>query len=183
LDTFWPDAAKIQEQFLQHKEGRMRRLAGMAVLAMAWGAAVRAEEAKKPDLEAENAAIRAADVELDKVTAAKDKAKFLALLAPDVVTFPDKPAIGSDTMAQGWSKFFEPGDGPTLRWQPDVAEVFPSGDLGYTTGHWEFKGKDKEGKPRVGHGHYLTVWRKGQDGKWRMAVDIGTGPEPEPGKP
>lgn len=155
----------------------MRRTSGMFTLLLLFAGAA---AASAPDIEAAQQAIRDADLELCKATQAKDKAGFLALLEDDVVSFPDKPVLGKDKFLEGWARYFAPEPGPTLTWAPVKAEVFPTGDLGYTVGRYESKGKDKEGHPRVAHGTYLTVWRKSEQGAWKMAVDIGTGPEPEP---
>jgi len=37
-----------------------------------------------------------------------------------------------------------------------------------------------DGTPRTGTGWYVTIWRKGPDGRWRAALDIGTPPSPAP---
>ena len=32
---------------------------------------------------------------------------------------------------------------------------------------------DKDGKPTVSRGKYITVWRKGKDGAWKVVADLG----------
>ncbi len=58
-----------------------------------------------------------------------------------------------------------------LSWEPGYADIAASGDLGYTTGPWEIRRTPSEAPS--GCGHYVTVWRKQRDGKWKVAIDIG----------
>jgi ketosteroid isomerase-like protein len=68
----------------------------------------------------------------------------------------------------------------TLIWQPIFAFGAAAGDLGYTTGPWEpKKGNDQ---PSLGYGHYVTIWSKQRDGKWKIALDVGI-ENPEPREP
>jgi ketosteroid isomerase-like protein len=70
---------------------------------------------------------------------------------------------------------------PLLAWQPAFARVAASGDLGFTTGPWEFK-NDKSDTTPVGYGHFVTIWKKQADGSWKFAVDLGIS-HPESGGP
>ena len=67
---------------------------------------------------------------------------------------------------------------PLLSWYPAVAGMARAGDLGYTTGPWEFKNDIHDAKP-VAWGHFLTVWKKQADGSWKFAIDLGiSNPQP-----
>jgi len=61
---------------------------------------------------------------------------------------------------------------PLLAWQPSYAGMAASGDMGFTTGPWEFKGNINDEKPS-GYGHFITVWKKQADGSWRFVSDLG----------
>ncbi|HKR01324.1 MAG TPA: nuclear transport factor 2 family protein [Pyrinomonadaceae bacterium] len=66
-----------------------------------------------------------------------------------------------------------------LTWRPNFADVSQAGDLGYTTGPWEFREKSLEEKP-VAHGQFMTIWKRQADGTWKFALDLGTrNPPPE----
>jgi ketosteroid isomerase-like protein len=68
---------------------------------------------------------------------------------------------------------------PLLSWQPIFAAVSLAGDLGYTTGPWEFKQDIKDAKPSA-FGNFMTVWKKQADGNWKFALDLGiSNPEPK----
>ena len=60
-----------------------------------------------------------------------------------------------------------------LRWSPLKADAAKSGELGYTFGGWTINGKDKEGKPALLSGHYVSIWKK-LNGKWKVVVDLGS---------
>lgn len=65
-----------------------------------------------------------------------------------------------------------------LSWQPIFADISLAGDLGYTTGPWEFKEDIKDEKP-VAYGNFVTVWKLQSDGSWKFVIDLGiTNPAP-----
>lgn len=70
--------------------------------------------------------------------------------------------------------------GFSLRWTPVGGEIARSGDFGYTYGTSESRGVDKDGKPVVSRGKYITVWRKGKDGAWKVVADIGNAAPAKP---
>ena len=70
---------------------------------------------------------------------------------------------------------------PLLAWQPVFAQMAAAGDLGFTTGPWEFKSDIKDANP-AGYGHFVTLWKRQSDGKWRFVVDLGIS-HPESGGP
>src|SRR5436305_2394785 len=53
------------------------------------------------------------------------------------------------------------------------------GDMGYTTGPWEYRPKSMEDKP-VAFGYFVTIWKRQSDGTWKAFLDLGTqNPEPQ----
>jgi ketosteroid isomerase-like protein len=60
-----------------------------------------------------------------------------------------------------------------LEWEPDVAYVSSSGELGYTTG--PSVRTDNSAKDSLkSYGQFFSIWKKQKDGTWKVAVDIGT---------
>ena len=80
------------------------------------------------------------------------------------------------------SSFATPGF--HVSWTPETAVVSRSGDLGYTAGSNEFTVPDSAGGVMKLPGRYLTVWRKGTDGRWRCVEDYSSPAleAPAPGK-
>ena len=120
------------------------------------------------------AALMEVDRAFDRATAAKGIEGWVEFAADDAVFLPE----GADFVRgrEAVRKFYAPmfsRKGFTLRWEPVEAVVSASGDLGYTLGRWKSTGISPEGKPVTGHGKYLTIWKKQQDGSWKAAVDVG----------
>jgi ketosteroid isomerase-like protein len=88
------------------------------------------------------------------------------------------PLIGKVAIARGanWSpKDYE------LTWTPTDAMMGPSGDMGYTWGHYEGRSKDANGNPVLTSGRYITMWRRQPDGAWKVVLDAGANEPPEAG--
>jgi ketosteroid isomerase-like protein len=117
-------------------------------------------------------AVRAADAAWLKAYEAKDVDKSVAfldenasMLAPNTPIATGKTAISkliAGELALQDSK---------IRWHPDKAGVAQSGELGYTSGFYDWSFKDKSGKIVSDTGKYLTVWKKQPDGKWKVLFD------------
>lgn len=60
-----------------------------------------------------------------------------------------------------------------LTWTPTDATMGPSGDFGYTWGHFEGHSKDVNGNTVTTSGRYITIWRKQPDGNWKVVLDAG----------
>lgn len=60
-----------------------------------------------------------------------------------------------------------------LSWEPHLAFVSASADLGYTLGTYGSVRRDSTGQERSGTGKYVTIWRKQADGGWKVVFDGG----------
>jgi ketosteroid isomerase-like protein len=91
---------------------------------------------------------------------------FLTWLAPDAIVFRPAPVP-----AQPLYERMDPADMAVLSWDPEVAEISASGELGYTAGPYRIRpGRNAE---PTDFGHYVSVWKKQADGAWRVFLDIG----------
>jgi ketosteroid isomerase-like protein len=107
------------------------------------------------------------------------RAAFMAFIADDGILFRPKAVKGKQWMID---HPLPPSDKRSLlNWQPTVAFMSSSGDMGYTAGPWEFKDDINNAKPDA-FGHFITVWKKQADGAWKFAVDLGVS-HPEPTEP
>jgi len=91
---------------------------------------------------------------------------FLEFLADDGILFQPGPVNGK----KYWTD--RPARKGLLSWQPLFADVSRGGDLGYTTGPWEFRPNGPDDSP-VAFGQYFTIWKKQSDGSWKAALDRG----------
>lgn len=103
---------------------------------------------------------------------AKGGAGFAEWFAEDGVALGNgaAPLIGRVAIAK--SATWSPKD-YQLTWTPTAAALGPSGDMGYTWGHFEGHSKDANGNPVTTTGRYMTIWRKGADGEWKVVLDAG----------
>ncbi len=62
--------------------------------------------------------------------------------------------------------------GVTVKRSPFKSEVSAAGDFGMTMGTYEMKSKDADGKEKIEYGKYVSVWRKGTDGKKETVTDM-----------
>jgi ketosteroid isomerase-like protein len=58
-----------------------------------------------------------------------------------------------------------------LFWWPEFVGIAASGDLGFSTGPWQWS-QSKTAEPQA-QGYYATVWQKTKFGGWKMAIDLG----------
>jgi ketosteroid isomerase-like protein len=102
---------------------------------------------------------------------------FAAFIAADGILFRPTAVLGRKWMQE--HPLPPSPTRPLLSWQPIFAAVSGAGDLGYTTGPWQFKPDIKDAKPAA-FGNFMTVWRKQADGSWKFALDLGiSNPEPK----
>ncbi len=92
------------------------------------------------------------------------RSAFLGYLADDGVLFRPQPVKG-----KAWYRA-QSASAETLVWEPEFADVSTSNDLGYTTGPWAYR---PDGTTQANSfGHYVSVWRRGADREWEVAIDV-----------
>jgi ketosteroid isomerase-like protein len=95
------------------------------------------------------------------------KHAFLAFAADNGLLFRQAVVNAKET----WNNT-NPAPTGLLLWGPAFADIAKSGELAYDFGGWEFRPKRTD-KDAVGHGTFVTVWRKQPDGQWKFELDIG----------
>jgi len=94
---------------------------------------------------------------------------FASWFAEDGVTLNNgRPAVrGQRAIAANAT--WDPKD-YQLTWYPEDAQMGPSGDTGFTWGHYEAHSKGSNGQPATASGRYITFWKK-VNGTWKVALD------------
>ncbi|PYS84709.1 MAG: hypothetical protein DMF67_04115 [Acidobacteria bacterium] len=95
------------------------------------------------------------------------KDAFLHFAAPDGIVFRRAPV----NAIEAWTQT-NPAPAGLLTWYPTYADVSRAGDLGWTTGPYEFREKPDDKQAAAG-GHYVTLWRWQPDGSWKFVLDFG----------
>ena len=102
---------------------------------------------------------------------------FTEFIAEDGILFRPGPVAGKKWMRE--HPLPASDKRPLLTWQPNFAGMSRAGDMGYTSGPWQYKSDIKDAKPAA-FGDFMTVWQKQPDGRWRFAIDLGVShPEPK----
>jgi ketosteroid isomerase-like protein len=104
----------------------------------------------------------------DAVTKGGGKA-FVSWFADDGVTLNNGKPVVQGKFAIAATANWDPKE-YQLSWYAQGAQMAPSGDAGFTWGHYDAGTKDKNGLPITVSGRYFTFWKK-VDGKWKVALD------------
>ena len=116
-------------------------------------------------------ALMAADADWSNAAVAKNVDAVASFYAEDGVAYPPNApiAVGRAAARTVWAaNFAVPGF--QISWKANAAGVAKS--LGWTAGTYQASFNAPDGKKMVENGKYVTVWRKGADGKWKAIHDI-----------
>jgi glyoxylase-like metal-dependent hydrolase (beta-lactamase superfamily II)/ketosteroid isomerase-like protein len=113
--------------------------------------------------------VRATETAFAKTMAARDHAAFTAMLADETIFFGSTRVLrGKAAVWEGWARFFEGPNAP-FSWAPERVEVLDSGRLALSTGPVF----DPSGQRT---GTFNSIWRREDDGRWRIVFDNGCPP-------
>ena len=97
------------------------------------------------------------------------RAAFSEYFAPDAIDFEPQPARAADSLSKN-----PDANAPfTLDWEPVIADASSDGDLGWDTGRYVITDRSESKKPPR-CGWFFSVWKRQPDGRWKVAVDVGT---------
>jgi len=100
---------------------------------------------------------------------------FLEYLADDGVLFVPGAINGKEHYEAS------PQRSAQLAWVPGYAEIASGGDLGYSTGPWEWR---EDSAAEIGiWGQYVTIWKLQPDSTWKFVLDIGVAHEAHQSSP
>lgn len=134
----------------------------MLFVALAFG--ISEEEARQEVICAETGFSRAAE--------AKDRELFLSFVHPDARFVTSGVARGREEIGESWSAVFDP-EGPAMRWRPAIVEVSSDGQLAISRGPFRSVSTDENGARVESWGHFISTWRRDEDGVWQVMFDSG----------
>lgn len=106
-------------------------------------------------------------------TADDPTAAIVRQLAEDVrLLAPEMPLVTGKESFGGVFEKMQSLPGFQLRWTPSTAEASSEADLGFTIGTYTISLDSPDRKPTSIEGKYLTVWRKQEDGSWKVIADM-----------
>ena len=136
----------------------------------------------KPNLETERATILTTDGAWLAAVMARNVDSAVSFWTADGrVIGPGGPAVvGREALRAMLAQTFAAPQSSVV-WRTTDVVVSPSGDMAYSLGTNLFVMPDSAGHLDSLRGQAVVVWRKGSDGRWRVAVDATT-PAPAPAR-
>ena len=151
----------------------------LIVSSVAFGVACTREP--KPDREALERSLRSVDSALTAAVLAEDADRTAEFYDENAEMLPvaEPVVVGRDAIRREWSEIFGiPGYSSQV--QLTRADVSADGTLGYTRGTYVATMLGTDGKPTTEVGKWVTVWRRQNDGAWRIVQDIYNTDAPPP---
>jgi uncharacterized protein (TIGR02246 family) len=159
-------------------------IAMIAVAGIALGACNKADGGKAADPDSVKKAISADEAKWNKDVKAKDTEGLAGHYADDAFFVPPgaPPADGMTQIRQFYARALtDPAIDVTIA--NDKVDVGSAGDLAYSRGHFTEKYTDsKTGKVMTSTGTYLAVYKKQDDGSWKIVADYAA-TDPDSVKP
>lgn len=98
--------------------------------------------------------------------------QWMSYFAENATVPSAKPLAGKQALTEHYKQVFADAD-LKLSWVPTKGEVFAGGKMGFTVGKYTALYKD-DGKLMEQTGTYITVWKKQEDGSWKIVADTGS---------
>ncbi|UCE43110.1 MAG: nuclear transport factor 2 family protein [Candidatus Aminicenantes bacterium] len=127
----------------------------------------------KTDLEKELNNLMQTDLEFSQFSVENGAAEaFKMYFMENAVQLPSgqNPILGRDKI---YEDMLNAGTDYMLSWEPQDGETSSSGDMGYTWGIYTLSFQGESGEIKTQKGKYLNVWKKDNQGNWRVIVDMG----------
>jgi ketosteroid isomerase-like protein len=113
-----------------------------------------------------------AETGFSRAAEAKDQDRFLSFVHPDARFVTGSVARGREEVKTAWAAAFT-SDGPTMRWRPQYVEVSDDGLLALSRGPYRSTSVDENGELQDSWGHFISTWRRNDEGVWQVMFDSG----------
>ncbi len=120
--------------------------------------------------------VRCTEIAFSRSVEARDADRFRALIDPDARFVGGTVQRGRDEIFAAWKVFFDE-DGPRIVWRPQFIEVLEDGSLALTRGPYRVTTRNDDGSTVTSWGTFNSVWRRNDDGNWRVVFDAGSASE------
>ncbi|MCH8082256.1 MAG: DUF4440 domain-containing protein [Proteobacteria bacterium] len=105
-------------------------------------------------------------------------AAYSAFFAEDGIQLDDGKEMIDEGLLAIMQDYENIPKGTSVSWVPMGGGVAESGEMGYTWGRWSNVVVDDNGIMVDTYGKYVTIWKKQQDGSWKIALDIWNSEDP-----
>jgi ketosteroid isomerase-like protein len=122
--------------------------------------------------------VRCQETGFSKSIESRDMEAFRSFLDEDARFIGVRVRRGPDEITEAW-RTYEPEDGPSLKWRPQIVEVLEDGKLALSRGPYKYTTKNEDGEEVDYWGTFNSIWRLQDDGSWKVVFDAGS-PAAEP---
>jgi uncharacterized protein (TIGR02246 family) len=153
---------------------------GLALLLFLTGCGRVTSEDPTAEQKSAESAVREQDAQWAKTAGANDLEGTVAYYTDDASLLPPNAPIatGKQAIRAVWAVMLTPD--VTVSWEVTKSDAARSGELAYVTGVYQITAKNPKGKPLEDRGKLVEVWKKQDDGKWKVATDIFNSDVPAP---
>ena len=117
--------------------------------------------------------VRCTEIAFSRAAETRNLEAFESFLDADARFTGAQVLRGKAAVVEGWRPFFDAG-GPSIEWAPDSVEVLASGELALSQGPYLMRVTDEKGEEIRSAGRFFSVWRRTEDGDWKVIFDGGT---------
>ena len=121
------------------------------------------------DIEAD---VRCREIAFSQSVEMQDAVAFKSFIDSDARFVGASVQRGVADIAAAWSVFFA-DEAPQMKWRPQFVEVLNNGTLALSRGPYRMIVKDENGAFTEHWGTFNSVWRKQNDGAWKVVFDAG----------
>ena len=163
----WAETTKQRDRSVVPRTVRVRWVGGIA-LALTIGC--QEPSVDEPGSKSATADVMEADRVFAQAVADAGLDAWVAAFADDGAMIPAAGPVarGHEAIRETMAPAFSAPDF-TVVWEPAGGAVARAGDLAYTFGDYE----TKSGSRLLARGRYVTGWKRGEDGVWKVLADIG----------
>jgi ketosteroid isomerase-like protein len=125
--------------------------------------------------------VRCREIAFSQSVENQDAEAFASFIEPDARFIASSVSRGAENIVAAWSVFFT-ADAPKIKWRPQYIEVLQDGNLALSRGPYHMNRLGPDGEFLESWGTFNSVWRKQNDGDWKIIFDAGdeaTGPPPQ----
>jgi len=116
--------------------------------------------------------VRCHEVGFSRSVETKDIAAFQAFIDADARFVSGTVTRGIADISTAWGVFFS-DNAPKMKWRPQFIEVLDDGTLALSRGPYRMIVQGPDGTVTEHWGTFNSVWRKQDDGSWKIIFDAG----------
>ena len=116
--------------------------------------------------------VRCREIAFSQSVEIKDVTAFSSFIDADARFVGGSVQRGVADVTTAWSVFFS-DDAPQMKWRPQIVEVLNDGTLALSRGPYRMIVTGEDGALTERWGTFNSVWRKQDDGAWKVVFDAG----------